>query len=142
MSKTIVGVGALIEKSDKVLIVQRSRSDRYNKCAWELPGGKIEFGESIIDALRREVKEEVNLEIDVLFPLTVSSRLRYNKHVIVIIFLCSYKSGWVKLSNEHSSFKWVNPEEILKIEKTSPFLDDAIHSYLDFINGKRRENNI
>jgi 8-oxo-dGTP diphosphatase len=59
----VLAVGAFILKDKKLLIVKKSPYENIDAGLWTIPGGKIEKDESIIDGLKREIKEEVNLEI-------------------------------------------------------------------------------
>jgi 8-oxo-dGTP diphosphatase len=135
MENLVVGVDAIIEKDNKILILQRSKKDKSYPEYWSLPGGKINFGEDLIDALKREVREESNLDVDILLPIDAHGKVMEDgKHIVVITFLCSYKSGEVKLSKEHDTFKWLEPKKVTEIEELSPFLEHSIYSYLDFIS--------
>jgi 8-oxo-dGTP diphosphatase len=62
MKKTIEVVAALIEKNKKILLCQRKEADSYG-LLWEFPGGKVERNESFFEAIKREIKEELNIEI-------------------------------------------------------------------------------
>ncbi|MFH1029697.1 MAG: NUDIX hydrolase [bacterium] len=111
-----IGVTAFIYFEDKALLVRRSKNEKFLHGYYELPGGKIEFGESPEDALKREIKEEVNLEIDIIKPYsTFSYRSRdKKKHTIDIQFICNPKNGItdIKLSGEHDDFKWIKVDEL------------------------------
>jgi mutator protein MutT len=60
MTRVAVGV---IQRNGKVLICQRKKNSRYG-LKWEFPGGKLEPGESILDCLRRELREELSIEVE------------------------------------------------------------------------------
>ncbi|MGB9883401.1 MAG: NUDIX hydrolase [Microgenomates group bacterium] len=60
----VLAVAAFIVKDNKLLIVKKSLNEKVDPGLWVVPGGKIEKAEAIVDGLKREVKEEVNLEID------------------------------------------------------------------------------
>jgi len=104
---------AIIEKDGKILILKRAKTEDCFKEMWDIPGGKIKFGEMPEEALKREVKEETNLEIEIVKPVRIWSFFKNeNTQVFGVTVLCKYKSGEVKLSKEHSDFKWIKPEEI------------------------------
>ena len=104
---------AIIKKDEKILIIKRSEKEDYFKGVWDLPGGKISFGEEPYESLKREVKEETNLEIEIIKPIRVWSVFKNtNIQLLGVTILCKYKSGEVKLSSEHTDYEWIKPEEI------------------------------
>ena len=83
---------------------------------WDIPGGHAHFGEDFVDAAKREVKEETNLEIKNLKKIgQFDTRAHYaDKH---IFFTTNDYSGDISLQmNEVDEFKWVNPDEISKMK--------------------------
>jgi len=88
----MVGVGAIIFRDRQVLLVQRGKEPAKGK--WSLPGGLVELGESLHDAVRREVLEEVGLSIVVLDLVVALDRVIYDEegriqyHYILLDFLC------------------------------------------------------
>jgi 8-oxo-dGTP diphosphatase len=93
----MVGVGATILRGDRVVIVQRGREPAYGK--WSLPGGLVELGESLHDAICREVLEETNLKVEVTDVVAVLDRVlpdptgEVEYHYILIDFLCRSDAG-------------------------------------------------
>lgn len=106
-NKIYTAVYALIENSSgKYLFIKRSESDSMPG-VWEVPGGKMDYGEDPKDSLKREVLEEVGLSIEALDPFCVVSHISPVKQAIRIVYKTNLKeTGKVKLSKEHSSFKW------------------------------------
>jgi 8-oxo-dGTP diphosphatase len=114
--------GLIFNKEQKVLIVKRSLTDSMPGL-WEFPGGGLEVGEDPKIAVGREVKEEAGLDVDVIKPVTVISHFQYrksNKHTIRIVYLCRMldEQQEVTLSEEHSEYQWVNPEDTQTLEKS------------------------
>lgn len=101
---------------DKFLIVKRKKSDAIHSCLWSFPGGKVKKGESFIDALKREVKEETNLELeDNIKKISEFEYSRPNKDLAMgSCFSCIALCEDVIISEEHDEFKWINPEEFSK----------------------------
>jgi len=105
---------ALIEKDGKLLIIKRSENAKVYPGHWDLPGGKLEHGETPKEGLEREVKEETNLEIKI--GELIFSYLETKKHAsYVVVYACELLSDEIKLSKEHSEYKWATKEEILKL---------------------------
>ena len=114
-----VGQKAFIEKDGKVLVLFEPNLD--------IPGGKIQEGEgnsleSLREAIKREVKEETDLEIEVFDPFfvwTVVSTQYLGETIYRIGFRCKYISGEVKLSDEHDNFKWVDKNDYKELNDNS-----------------------
>ncbi|MCG2829031.1 NUDIX domain-containing protein [Methanothermobacter sp. K4] len=106
----ILAVRAFIEDDNgRVLIIKRSENSKTNPSTWELPGGKIGTGESIEEALKREVREETGLEITPSEVMGVVEQKFPIINAVHIIIRCR-ASGNVKLSHEHEGFAWVEPD--------------------------------
>ena len=111
---------AVIEKDGKVLIARRKRPSLGYY--WEFPGGKLENNETLEECLKREIREELDIEIEV-GPL-----VSLNKHVLncqsaitLYAYRVQYTSGEIKL-NDHEEIKWVSPEDLLKYDFPDPDL--------------------
>lgn len=91
--RPMVGVSAVVFREDRVLLVQRGRSPAIGQ--WSIPGGLVKVGESLDEAIRREVREEVGLHVAVLDMVAVLDRILCDDnndieyHYILIDFLCS-----------------------------------------------------
>ncbi|MCW1296687.1 MAG: NUDIX hydrolase [Candidatus Parvarchaeota archaeon] len=106
--------GALI-KENKVLIIHRSRNTRVD--VWEFPGGKLEFGESIEEAVKREVMEETGLKVKIKNLLATGIYYVRGEQHIVIVYVCEPVSNEIKLEEENfSAYKWATYEEIINIK--------------------------
>ncbi len=105
---------AIIEDKRRVLVVQRSK-DMKLPLKWEFPGGKIEEGESEQDCLKREIREELNLEIEIIKRLTPSPYDYPNVSIELIPFVAKQIGGKLRL-NEHSDYKYCHKKELLKLD--------------------------
>lgn len=112
MKKQIQVVGAIIQYNGKVLCMQRG-ADKHGNVSykWEFPGGKIEPGETKEQALIRELKEEMDLDITDLQYFCSASHAYENLVVNLHFFKCSAKAENFKL-NVHKSYKWLNINEL------------------------------
>jgi len=101
-------VAAIIKKDNLYLVVKRNR-DKYMGLKWEFPGGKVDPGETLQEALVREIYEELNIDINIHEKLT-EERYKDNEiNIILHYFLCTIKNGVINL-NEHEAMAWVNKE--------------------------------
>src|SRR5690606_11662054 len=97
---------AIIEHDNKILICQRSASMKL-PLKWEFPGGKVETGESKEDCLKREIREELGLEIEVGAELNVVEH-RYPEFSLRLYpFLCTWIGGSLVIA-EHAQAIWVD----------------------------------
>ncbi|WP_407313927.1 8-oxo-dGTP diphosphatase MutT [Desulfosporosinus sp. SB140] len=101
---------AIILKDNKVLIAQRAPGENLEG-KWEFPGGKIEPGETPVDCLKREIQEELEVDIDVLDYFGHSIYNYSNGTIKLIAFLCRWLSGDFTLK-VHSQLAWVNCQEL------------------------------
>ena len=102
-----VGVGVLIRKNRKILLIKRKGA--HGEGTWAPPGGHIDFGESVIDCAKREVKEEVEIKIKNLKVLGFTEDLfkKDKKHYITVWVDSEWKSGKIKNSGEEfSEARW------------------------------------
>ena len=71
MNNVFVAVHALISEGNNILLLKRSKDDDYQPGLWDIPGGTVEFGETIECALQREIMEEVGLQVEHISPLYI-----------------------------------------------------------------------
>lgn len=109
--KVIEVVAAIIKKEDKIFITRRGYGEFVD--LWEFPGGKIESGESREEALHREIKEELELDINNLQFLTTIDYDYDNFHLTMHCFICEITGGKLKL-NAHNDAKWITFSELEK----------------------------
>ena len=104
-----LAVKSFIINNNKLLVVKRRLNDVQKPGIWEIPGGRLNIGEDPFEGLKRETKEETNLDIEIIKPLNVRHFTRDDKQVItLIIFLCKPSSKNIKLSEEHTAYDWID----------------------------------
>lgn len=118
---------AIIKKDDKILITQR-KPTQSNPLFWEFVGGTIEYGEDPRDCLKREVKEELDIEVKVGKIFEVSSTINHlNFHIILLGFYCEFVSGKIQ-KIEINDYKWVTLDEMdsFKMAETDKYFVKAL----------------
>ena len=110
--KTIKVTAAIIQNGDKIFATQRGYGEF--KDGWEFPGGKIEAGETPQEALVREIREELDTEIEVgeLFDTVEYDYPTF--HLSMECFLCKVKSGGLVLK-EHEATRWLTRETLASV---------------------------
>ena len=123
-----LAVSAAIFRDDKILLVRRARSPA--KGFYSLPGGRVEFGESLHAALHREVAEETALKIEIAGLAgwrEVLPAPSGGGHYLIMSFAARWSAGEPKLNEELDDFKWLAPEALGDL-KITPGLPDVIQS--------------
>lgn len=112
--KTIQVTCAIIKFDDKILAVQRSESMKL-PLKWEFAGGKIEADESEIDCIKREIFEELNIQIEIKKRLTPVIHQYKDFKIELIPFIAEYIAGELTLK-EHLDFVLANKEDLHKLD--------------------------
>ena len=107
-------VAAIIKKNNQYLIVQRNRN-KHLGLKWEFPGGKVHDNETFEEALSREIKEELNITINMYEKIAEEKYKDEKIDIVLHYFLCSQKSGTIKL-NEHEDLVWVEKKDFDKYD--------------------------
>ena len=122
----MLGVGALIIEGDNILLVERGHEPL--KGWWSLPGGVVETGELLEAAVRREVREETGLEIEIVCLIEVFERIMRDGvgaieyHFVLMDYLCRPAGGNLCAADDASRAAWVAKSELpnLKITEGTP----------------------
>lgn len=122
----------MIFDAGRILLVERGREPL--KGWWSLPGGAVETGERLSDAIKREVLEETNLSVDAIEAVEIFERLMYDAadcieyHYVLIDYLCQVRGGELRAGDDSSNVAWVKREDLAtyKItEGTLPVIEKA-----------------
>jgi 8-oxo-dGTP diphosphatase len=111
-----LAVSAAIIRNGKVLIVRRARSPALN--LYTLPGGTVELGEALTDAVIREVREETALTIEPVAPaghrevIARDSEGRIERHFVILCFAARWLAGEPVLNDELDDARWIDPSEL------------------------------
>ncbi len=116
------GVGAIIFRGEEVLLVKRGRPPALGK--WSIPGGLVELGESLEASVRREVLEEVGLEVRVIDLVAALDRVIFDEngrleyHYILLDFLCEISGGNPIAASDADECRFVPIEDLLDYDMT------------------------
>lgn len=109
-----LAVSAGIFRDGKILLVRRAREP--SKGIYTFPGGRVEFGESLVEALAREVREETGLVIDILgltgFREALPGKTGGHGHFVILPFAARWVANDVTLNDELDDAKWLVPDEL------------------------------
>ncbi|MGE5298105.1 MAG: NUDIX domain-containing protein [Acidobacteriaceae bacterium] len=135
MRQQQVSTGALIvNEENKFLILKRADKEDFLPGYWEIPGGGSDYGETPEEAIKREVKEECDLNVKAQMPLFIGNYMLGEKQRIEINFLCRLidQNSQPKMSEEHQDFAWVSFEEIGNY-KMSDYMKEVIAKSLEHL---------
>ena len=130
--KTIV-TQIYVKKDNKILMVQENKIGKKGK--WNMPAGKLEENETLIDAAIREKKEETNLDVQISGLIAIQESITEMGQLIIFYFKGEYIAGEVSFNQEEiSDVKWMTEEEIKDIDRTIIRGGETIDSILELAN--------
>ena len=118
----LVGVGALILHRGRILMAQRGKEPL--KGWWSLPGGALETGELLSDAIRREVREETGLEVQPRGVFEIFERIMRDPsgvpeyHYVLIDYLCRVTGGTLAAGDDVAAVEWVHRRDLANFQIT------------------------
>jgi 8-oxo-dGTP diphosphatase len=124
--KTIIVTAGVIIEQGKVLVTQRKANSSHG-LLWEFPGGKVKEGEEPREALRRELKEELDIEAEVGTIFETVLHPYPNDPILLLVYQCRVEKGILKPLGCHD-LRWVNLRELKRL--VMPPADDPIRKHL------------
>jgi len=124
-TQPVVGVGAIILRKGEILLEQRGNEPALGQ--WTIPGGVVEVGESLENAVRRETKEETGLDVketslvDVVDQVHLDKQGRIEYHYVIIDYVVTVKPGEPKPASDAKDLKWVPIGEVEGYDLTPSF---------------------
>ena len=113
--RPVVGVGGVVVREGKVLLVQRAGEPLAGQ--WSLPGGAVELGETLKEAVARELREETGLTVRVRELVEAFERIapdeagRPRYHYVLLDYLCEVVAGEARAASDVQAVAWATPEE-------------------------------
>jgi 8-oxo-dGTP diphosphatase len=120
--RPLVGIGALIFQRGRILMVERGKEPL--KGWWSLPGGAVETGETLDQAVRREVREETGLEVHPVRMFEIFERIMRDSqgaaeyHYVLIDYLCRITGGILCAGDDVAKVQWTRQEELSALQIT------------------------
>jgi mutator protein MutT len=136
-----VGVGAVLIHEGKVLLIRRGKEPLRGR--WVVPGGTVEVGETLEQALVREVQEETGLVVKPGEVLTVFDRIEregsaVQYHYVIVDYLCEYVSGMPRAASDAEAVALVGPEELPVYALPEKALDVVLEGFRRVEEAKAR----
>jgi len=120
----LVGVAGVVMEGKRILLIRRGKSP--GKGQWNLPGGLVEVGESLKEAVAREVEEETGLKVSVGDLVAVGDRIirdaegRVAYHYVLLDYLCRVEGGTLAPGTDASDARWVTADQLRKVPLSKP----------------------
>ena len=134
--KDYIGVGGgvlILNKKREVLLLKRGKNSKNEAGWWCKPGGAIEYGEIAISAMKREIKEEVGVDIAIwgMLPNTDQILKKEGQHWLAVNYIATIKKGEAKIMepNKHDELKWFPLNRLPK--KTTQTTREPVKDYLN-----------
>ncbi len=121
----VVGIGAVIVCNGKIVLAKRGNEPSKGK--WSIPGGLVEVGESLEEAVIREVKEETCLDVenpallDVVDNVDLDTAGKIKYHYVIVDYLVYVKHGEIQAASDAADLRWVPFDEVENYDLTTSF---------------------
>ena len=135
-----LAVSAAIIRDGRVLVTQRARGPAFG--VWTMPGGVVEAGETLTEALVREIDEETGMAVE---PVALAGHRevvvrddggRVSRHFVILCFASRLTGGDLKLNDELDDARWLRPAELAAL-KTTDGLGEIVESAIALIEPQR-----
>lgn len=125
-----VACAIILNDQNQILVTQRSEKMAL-PLKWEFPGGKVEPNESHQQTTIREIKEELNIDIQIKYELDPEQFEYPTFDIVLIPFICAHTYGEIQLL-EHAAHRWVNAKDLLDLDWAAADIP-VVHQYLNTI---------
>lgn len=120
--RPVVGVGGVVIFKGRALLVRRGRAPFQGE--WSIPGGMLELGETILEGVRRELREETGIDAEVIELLEVFERIALDDagkpqyHYVVLDYFCEPLSGEARAGSDAAEVAWADEAELAQYSLT------------------------
>lgn len=121
MEQPLHVVGAILLKGDRILVARRA-SHKGAAGLWEFPGGKVDPGELPAEALAREIREELDLRINVVKTFDISNTIVGGRLIRLEVMVCHVMGDFAGVSSDHDAFLWATTGDMGSLEWATPDL--------------------
>ncbi|HUQ50210.1 MAG TPA: NUDIX hydrolase [Terriglobales bacterium] len=121
--RPVIGLGAVIVDDERRVLLIRRASEPL-KGQWSLPGGAMELGETLLEGVNREVREETGLEVSIVGPAGVYDRIirdaagKTHYQYVLIDYVCRVSGGELKAGGDAGEVRWVPENELAQLHIT------------------------
>jgi 8-oxo-dGTP diphosphatase len=128
-----LAVSAAIVRDGKILVVRRARAPAHG--LYSLPGGVVEVGETLEEAVTREVREETGMTIEPVAlagfreAIVRDAERRVERHFIILCFAARWRAGEVLLNEELDEARWLEPAELASLPTTAGLADIVAEAF-------------
>lgn len=125
-----VGVKVLLQNADGKYLLLRRNGEKYPEAAdqWDIPGGRIDPGSTLMDNLKREVEEEAGLSVSNVRLVAAQDLFRLPERHTVRLTYTGRADGEPRLSEEHSEYLWFTKEELVTLENLDSYFKELLTS--------------
>jgi 8-oxo-dGTP diphosphatase len=131
--RPFLAVSAAIVRDGKILVVRRARPPAHG--VYTLPGGVVEVGETLVEAVAREVREETSMTVEPValagFRETIvrDAQDQVERHFVILCFAARWQAGEPVLNEELSEAHWLEPAELASLQTTPGLVDIVAAAY-------------
>ncbi|HEY5891565.1 MAG TPA: NUDIX hydrolase [Acidimicrobiia bacterium] len=122
----VVATGVAVVEDGQILLVRRGRQP--NKGMWAVPGGKVDFGETLAEAATREVKEETGILVELDEIVWVGEFIDSDTHLVLVDFLGAPTGGEMEAGDDAAEVQWVDLEAAFELD-----MPDTMYELLEVL---------